>query len=181
MAAPPPPPNFADDWLPDIGGSGGSSPYTLYQQGLITQTNLPLFKIITAGFDQFIRKTYQIDRDWAKESLEILADITEEVREAAQERSPYLYGILHDAHRDTVDADLDGDLWGIVHIATDVWHPILGGQPHLYGARIHGEDRPWFGWTADEAAPEIIERHAGRLVDVYAHHIGGEGISGGIF
>lgn len=169
MATPPPPPNF------DPSGFIGPSP----SQAALGGLNLPLITLVGHGLDAFIRKATHFETEWLRESREVIQSIVEQLAQEAQYRSPYLYGILQGAH--LADSFIEGDSpTGVVHIDPDVTHPILGGRPVDYGARIHGEDRPWFGWTVEETADDIIRDHEAELTNVYAELFSG-GASEGMF
>lgn len=119
------------------------------------------------GFDELIISLETFDDKYDSKAGQVIPGITRELRQGAQSRSPYLYGILHGAHRDFSYLDDDG-FTGVVHIDPEVWHPVLGGRPVEYGHRIHTQDgRPWFGWTVDEEADAIINKYGAELAGVY--------------
>ena len=124
-------------------------------------------RIEERGFDEFIAESLVFDGTYQSEAAHIMPGITKEFRAAAQDRSPYLYGILQSAHMDETVQDGDSYM-GIVRIDPGIWHPILGGRPVDYGHRIHTEDgRPWFGWTVEQEADRIINKYGADLADVY--------------
>lgn len=125
------------------------------------------FAMEEVGFDELIAATIGFDSKYESKAEEVIPGITRELREEAQTRSPYLYGVLQSAHLDeTMHAD--DSYMGVVHINPEVWHPILGGRPVDYGHRIHTQDgRPWFGWTVDEEAERIIGKYGAQLGEVY--------------
>lgn len=77
-----------------------------------------------------------------------------QMRAAAQRRSPWLYGILHDSHRSDI-LDSPHEPKGIVYIARTE-HPILGGYTDEYGPRLH-KRRPWFRQTVEQDWPRIAK------------------------
>ena len=135
------------------------------------------FSIRGIGFDELEDDIDLFEKKWDDEAAKILAEAARRLRKAAQPRSPYLYGVLRGAHFDTLieDSSFWNDQAGLVAIDPSVWHPILGGQPNIYGAEIHaglkGPPRPWFAWTIEQEGASIIEESGGDLIGVYSKYI----------
>lgn len=120
---------------------------------------------VESDFHKYIEESGRV----VDEKLEL---ITRDVRIAAQDRSPYLYGVLHGAHRDEFVGDIGrwGN-FGRVFIDPSITHPIMGGRPYEYGQRLHIGGRPWFLWTVEQDAPGIIERHGGEIFSQFFQNI----------
>ena len=119
-------------------------------------------------------KTFDIERTYKIDSAKAISAIARDLNQEAMPRSPYLYGVLREAHFSETRAA--GENWlGVVTIDTRVIHHILGGKPAEYGARIHEEGRPWFEMTVRQEADRIVEKHAGKLVNAYQQLWGGFG------
>lgn len=134
-----------------------------YPQSPLSQQQI--FNMHVRGIGALERDLNKYIEDSGKIVGETIKAITKDIRIAAQERSPYLFGVLHGAHRDEYIGNIGrfGN-FGRVYIDPEVVHPVLGGHPYDYGAKIHNFDRPWFLWTATEDAPDIIEKHGAELV-----------------
>ena len=150
--------------------SPSNTPLTSSQQAALAM-GIPLFIIHTRGFDKLVFDIGELESNFDKDSKEVLRKGSKLFREATQERSPYLYGILRGAHfDDLIEGD---DPMGLVAIDPSVWHPILGGYPNEYGARIHGEGRPWFAWTIDQEGDRIMGNIGSELAGIYPSYLGG--------
>lgn len=126
----------------------------------------PMIDIQEEGFDEFIAAGLMFDSAYESRVAMVIPGITRELREQAQERSPWLYGILSGAHLNETFGQGD-EMEGVVHIDPTVWHPVLGGRPVDYGHRIHTQEgRPWFVWTIAEEADRIIQKYGAELIDV---------------
>ena len=90
----------------------------------------------------------------------MLAGVTGEVLEALRARSPILYGVLRMAHRAEISPTK-----GHIFIDPTVVHPVLGGRPVIYGAKLHREGRPWFDQTVQQDVPEILAKYTADFVD----------------
>lgn len=119
-----------------------------------------------------------IDRMYKIDSGKAVSAMVSELRREAMPRSPYLYGVLRNAHYSETRY-VSGHWVGVVTIDPSVVHHILGGRPANYGARIHGEDRPWFEWTVVQEADRIIDKHSGEIVSAYLQ-LWGDGGSGSV-
>ena len=135
------------------------------------------WEIQSMGFKQLARDISALERNWEKESEKVLRDTARKIRKAAQPRSPYLYGVLREAHFDTLlkDASFWGGRAGLVAIDPSAEHHILGGRPNIYGAEIHaglrGEHRPWFVWTLEQDVPSILEDGGNEMRGIYAEYL----------
>ena len=153
-----------------------SAPLTSYQQDLWNMGGLGRVTIFQRGFDKLIRDVESLEANWDQDSKGVLAKAARMFRVSAQERSPYLYGILRGAHFDEVNESADGP-YGLVSISA-AHHPILGGYADEYGPRIHAEDRPWFAWTIEQESSRIMGEVGSEMLGVYGKHLSGSGVSG---
>lgn len=152
--------------------SPSNAPLTQYQQDLWSMGGeRSIIRIYEMGFDKLISDINNLESKWDEESKKVLAKAAELFREAARERSPYLYGILRGAHFSDVEETTDGPV-GLVAIS-DAWHPIMGGYASDYGPRIHSEDRPWFAWTVEQESSRIMSEVGADMKSIYAEHLGG--------
>lgn len=135
------------------------------------------YEIQAMGFRQLKSDLDALERSWDRESAKVLAEIAKKLRKAAQTRSPYLYGVLREAHFDTLikDSSFWGGQAGLVAIDPQATHHILGGRPNIYGAEIHagirGDHRPWFAWTLEQQGPSIIEKGGNELLGIFSSYI----------
>jgi hypothetical protein len=138
---------------------------------------LTWWEIKAWGIDELINDINNLELNWDRESEKILLTIARQIRKAAQPRSPYLYGVLREAHFESLihDASFWGGRASIVAIDPTVEHPILGGRPNIYGAEIHaglrGEHRPWFVWTLEQDVPSILEDGGNEMKGIYAEYL----------
>jgi hypothetical protein len=112
--------------------------------------------------------------------------IAERLLNAAKERSPYMYGFLHQSHT----LSREGSAW-VIHLDPSHVNTILGGKPYQYGYLIHtegrgkGGHRPWFQWAVEEAGDEAIFSHTGDLnshfADVFTSQTFGFQMAAGVF
>jgi len=129
------------------------------------------------GFKQLERDLGRLEKSWDRESAIVLKNTAKKIRIAAQVRSPYLYGVLRQAHFDTLiqDASFWGGRAGLVAIDPAAEHHILGGRPNIYGAEIHaglrGPHRPWFAWTLEQDVPSILDEGGNEMKGIYAEYI----------
>lgn len=131
----------------------------------------PLITIQAVGFDKIINDIAELERNWARESRDVLGEGAKLFKEAAQKRSPYLYGVLRGAHFDEVTKELE-DPVGIVSIL-HTRHHVLGGYADDYGPRIHREGRPWFGWTIEQEGSRILGKIGASYARVYEENLPG--------
>jgi hypothetical protein len=131
------------------------------------------FSIEVQGLNELRRELNFMDRNFNAEMRKTMPKIAHDFRVEAQKRSPYLYGVLKNAHRDAAKYGDDG-MEGAVYLDPNVGpHPILGGYPYDYGKKLHDEGgdwigpRPWFGWTVEDMGDSILSRYEGRIMDVF--------------
>jgi len=131
------------------------------------------FSIEYQGFRELTRRLNALDREFNEEMRRTMPLITRDFRVEAQKRSPYLYGVLKNAHRDAAKFGNDGIEGGIYLDPMASYHPILGGYPYEYGKELHDEGtdhvgpRPWFAWTIEDMGDSILSRYEGRIADVF--------------
>lgn len=132
----------------------------------------PIITIELKNFAELSRELNALDREYNAELRKLMPLIARDFRVEAQRRSPYLYGVLKNAHRDAAKYGDDG-MEGAVYLDPAVTHPILGGMPYDYGKEIHDEGtmwagpRPWFAWTIEDVGDSIMSRYDSRIGDVF--------------
>ena len=148
---------------------------TQYQQDLWGMGHFGRVQIYQMGMDKLIRDVENLEANWDKESRGVLAEGAKLFKEAAQERSPYLYGVLRGAHFSETGDSAEGQ-YGLVSIS-DAWHHVLGGYASDYGPKIHADDRPWFGWTIEQEGSRIMAEIGAEIADIYGKNLPGNTIS----
>lgn len=133
--------------------------------------NVGLTHIVNWGLAQLQQDIIEFEAEYREEANKVLYRIAQRLSQHAQRRSPYLYGILHGAHR----AELQNDA-GVVFIDPNVWHPYLGGHPAVYGAEIHAGVRPnarpnpWFETTVQQDADRIVREEGSEILFATQRH-----------